>query len=210
MPEDWERIRQVHGEMLREQWPEVAESPAGKWIDWGCGGGATAAALSWIAEEVVGVDVSMASLTQCGETRGHRLGCRFLPVWIAAELPVDAVDPVLALRPAVERREAAGFFSTSTFQHFPSKQYTERVVAMIPHLLRPGGYVLIQIRRNTPLDMTRDPSLPYAARAMVTTSYGVAEFRDLLQNNRISVERTEDREDMGRQYTYFFGRVVRG
>lgn len=202
MPDDWKRIGLVHDDMLRKQWPEVAsvEQASSKWVEWGCGGGANVARLRKIAC-VWGVDLCNLTLEVCsvdsGDCTAHTDG-KFVPMLADFSNPEAICDSIHGFD---------GFLSTATFQHFPSKAYTERIVSMIRKMLRPCGYVMIQIRRISPQGMMRDPSLPYADRAMVATSYGVEEFRDLLHSHQITVERTEDREDMGRQYTYFFGRV---
>lgn len=198
MPDEWEQIGRSHGEMLREQWPEVAKmlEPDAKWVEWGCGGGANVAMLSEIASEVYGVDVCDASLDECDRIMDARSYRGFFGVLIAPDNPESVTDCMRCLD---------GFLSTSTFQHFPSKQYTERIVRLIPQLVRPGGYVFVQIRRDSPKNVTPDAALPYEQRAMYATVYDVDEFGDLLATHGVDVEKIED-IDRG-QYSYFFGRV---
>jgi hypothetical protein len=182
--------------MLRKQWPEVAETPEVLWLEWGSGGGANAVMLAKIASGVYCVDISGFSLEVC--IREMELFGQRGFFWVLID--VDNPEEVLGRVPKLD-----GFLSTSTFQHFPSKEYTERIVRLIPQLVRPGGYVFVQIRRDSPKNVTPDAALPYAQRAMYATTYGVDEFGDLLATHGVDVEKVEN-IDRG-QYSYFFGRV---
>lgn len=199
MPEDWQRIWVTHGDMLREQWPEVVDLPGAIWVEWGSGGGANAVMLAEIASRVYCVDISGPSLGVC--MREMEMFGQGGFVWVLAD--VDNPEEVLGRVPRLD-----GFLSTSTFQHFPSKEYTERIVWLIPRLVRPGGYVFVQIRRDGPENHRPDVELPYEQRAMYATVYDVDEFGDLLAAHGVDVEKVEN-IDRG-QYSYFFGRVNSG
>lgn len=195
-PADWARIRHTHGAMLHGQWPEVSGQRGAAWIEWGSGGGANAVMLAEFVRWLYCVDISSVSLDVCGRELEARRFHGFEPVLIDVDEPERAAGLLLP---------ADGFLSTSTFQHFPSKEYTERIVRLIPQLVRPGGYVFVQIRRDKPKDYAMYAGLPYERRALYATVYGVDEFGELLASAGIDVEKVEDIGCF--QYTYFWGRV---
>ena len=195
-PTAWVRIGREHRAMLVEQWPELIEGPKTSWVEWGVGGGANVAMLAEFAERVYGVDVSQSNLTECSRELRAADYHGFSPVMIDAGWPEGIRHKV----PLVD-----GFLSTSTFQHFPSKRYTKRVVRLIRGMVRSGGYVFVQIRRDTPNDYADLAGLPYSERAMHATVYDTMAFGDLLTSVGISVEKVVD-SPKG-QYTYYWGRV---
>lgn len=193
----WEQIGLTHGAMLREQWPEVADDTGEVWIEWGPGGGANAVMLAEFVGRLYGVDISRANLEACRRELVARCFHGFESVLIDVDEPERVAGLLLP---------ADGFLSTATFQHFPSKQYTERVVGLIPQVVRPGGYVFIQIRRDSPRDYAEYAGLPYQQRALYATVYGVEEFGGLLASAGIEVEKVKESEGSD-QYVYFWGRV---
>lgn len=212
---EFDAISRDIGRRLRLQWPDLTKQRDTAWLDWGCGGGAGLLALSEFASVVMGVDVSADDLKICGDEMA-RLNLPywngvgpavvwFQPIITDGDNPQSAIDQGLW----VNDKPLDGFLSTACFQHFPSKAYTERIVRLIPRLVKPGGHVMIQIRRNTPVDYaeySERSGRPYAERAIYATVWAVDEFSSLLDRHGIQVESIQSLDDLN-QYTYFFGHV---
>lgn len=144
-------------------------------LEWGCGGGAISHELlrSWV-NEVIGVDISQASLDEASlQMRcGLPSNCRFTPKLIGE--PEDLIDD-----DDISEAEIDGIVSVAVFQHFPSKDYTRRVLSVMRKILKAGGVALIQVRfdNGNPKYRSKDPSEPYDSPNMFTRcSWGIEVF----------------------------------
>lgn len=198
----FDEISRDIGRRFRAQWPAMAEHCGAAWLDWGCGGGAGMRALRGLGAKVYGADIAWAD----EDGTAYRPGERLTPTWFTPLL-IDVDNPNQVVRGI--GTQVDGFLSTACFQHFRSKAYTERIVRLIPRLVKPGGRVMIQIRRDTPnsYDEYSEHSVrSYAERAIYATVWAVDEFSDVLDRHGIEVERIEALDDAN-QYTYYFGHV---
>ena len=76
--------------------------------------------------------------------------------------------PAVAVSRCVAYSSVVGIIS-------PIRLYTERIVRLIPRLVRAGGYVMIQIRRDTPnayAHHSEHGPRSYAERAIYATVWG--------------------------------------
>lgn len=172
-------------------------------LEWGCGGGSIVRPLCRTCSHVYGIEISQASLEECGRQM-NRLGLRnFTPVFFQAQ------DPESILR-IVPPGSADVIVSASVFQHFPSKLYTQRVVRVAGELTRPGGFALIQVRYFDGSAKLRQKKSDYAQNVIYMTSFTPEEFSPLLEDAGFSLlQRDRDPDGGGDRHDYYFARKIR-
>lgn len=135
----WLGIGRRHVELVgqAQRWTGATEPP-GSIVEWGCGGGMNAVALAPTTRRYVGVEISAASLAECGRQLDAIGYDGFQPVLIESGAPEAAVgrigDPVDL------------FLCTYVFELVPTPEYGLRLLRVARDLLRDGGLALIQIR----------------------------------------------------------------
>ncbi len=146
-------------------------------LEWGPGGGANAVALAPYANEFYGVDVSPRNLAEA-ERQVLALGSLcFRPVLLEAD-PADLIRYV--------KNPIDVFVSTAVFQHFPSKDYGEKVLRVLAQSSCKGAIGSIQIRYDNgnpkfaPIDRIDD----YRDRHITANSYAIDEFVDICRKFR--------------------------
>lgn len=202
----WLSYGNFHGDLvlrfLREYAPAGYTARLGEKdaLDWGCGGGANLRALCGIFGRATGVDVSEATISRC-DKQLRLLGCKSFTTLC---FPVDRPGVVL------ERLGPESFdfvFSAAVFQHFPSKEYTQRVLGVMEGLMKPGAYGLIQVRYDDGSDKLRQKESDYAKNVIYMTSFEAGQFADQLRKAGLtmlaSVRDLDDPED---RHEYFFFR----
>jgi trans-aconitate methyltransferase len=154
----WRAIGEKHLAMLRGWLGDLSRLCV---LEWGCGGGSNLVALCPSVRSVHAVDISDATLAEAARQAG------------APNLTTERVD---VDRPDGVDRHCDLFLSTAVFQHFPSKEYGLRVLAVAARLVRSGGAALIQIRYDDGQEEYRSKVRDYARFATTFTSYGLEEF----------------------------------
>lgn len=125
-----QRCRAFYDEMSQVK-PLVG--PSTRMLEYGCGGGAILLAFADLFEEVIGVDISSASIRECARQLDSE---KFRGICIDIENPEEILNegPIDL------------FVSLAVFQHLPSLDYAERILQIASKILRPGGRFFIQGR----------------------------------------------------------------
>ncbi len=162
-------------------------------LEWGCGGGAIVRPLCARFGMVYGLDISAATLRECrkrvrdftgGKSGGAEGGkaeatsavaeggggnADFRDLHIPAETPEAVLD--LLVPGSVDF-----IISIGVFKHFPSQDYTLRVLRVMEKLLRPEGFLFIQIRYFDGKEKYRSKDRDYAQNVITMTSFTAEEF----------------------------------
>ncbi|MEU0469938.1 class I SAM-dependent methyltransferase [Amycolatopsis sp. NPDC006131] len=166
-------------------------------VDWGCGGGGNAVAFMPRCRELIGVDISQASLDECErQLAGHR-GV-FTPVRI------DIADPEKAV-PAIGVESVDAFVSYYVLELVPTPAYGLRLMGVAHQLLAPGGVAHVQIKYATSRLSTRPRGRNYLRGQAQATSYEVPEFWEAMQRigfRPVMVELVP-RNELDERYAYF-------
>jgi len=145
-------------------------TPIRTMLEWGPGGGANALAFAPIAPRIYGVDISPANLQECARQLSQSNFRAFHPI------EIEAAQPERVLASVSEPIDFA--LSTAVFQHFPSKEYGQRVLNILHRLLDPNGSALIQTRSDDGSETLRCKTSDYAKNVVTFTSYRIEEFWD--------------------------------
>jgi hypothetical protein len=143
-------------------------SRAARIVDWGSGGGSNAVRFGVGAERYYGVDVTRASLEECGRQMEFAGLHNFVPVLIDAPHP-ERVRELVATPVDL-------IISTYVFEALPSKAYGERVLRVMSELLAPGGLAFLQIKYDDGSFRSRPFRWNYAQHVGDMTTYGIDEF----------------------------------
>ena len=160
-------------------------------LEWGCGGGAIVRPLCARFGMVYGLDISAATLRECrkrmrdligensGGTQGGKLEAasaaaeggvaNFRDLHIAAETPEGVLERLVP-------GSVDFIISIGVFKHFPSREYTLRVMQVMEKLLRPEGFLFIQIRYFDGKEKYRSKDRDYAQNVITMTSFTAEEF----------------------------------
>ena len=175
------------------------EQPAKRVVEWGCGGGANAVHFAREAEQFVGVDVSQASLDECGrQLNGEGLGDRWTPVLADVENPEAA---------AARIEPCDLFLCVYVFELIPGPEYGERLLRIARDRLHPGGMALVQIKYATDDWRTRPRRWAYKLNLANTTTFRIEAFWQLAENCGLTPRAVtlvpEDRLVGDERYAYF-------
>lgn len=142
--------------------------PPARIVEWGCGGGANAVHFAPRAETFVGVDVSQASLDECGRQIAAAQAGTFQPVLIQTDRPEGAL------------RQIDGgcdlFLCTYVFEALPTPEYGLRLLTIARDLLTDEGVAMIQIKYRTAAWGTASRRWNYARNLASNTTYAIDEF----------------------------------
>lgn len=137
-------------------------------VEWGCGGGANAVHFAPLAERFVGVDVSRATLDECGRQLDREgLGDRYEPVLADVEHPEAAAATIAA---------CDLFLCTYVFELLPGPDHARRLLRVARGLLRPGGAALVQFKYATDDPRTRGRRWAYRLNLANTTTFRAEAF----------------------------------
>jgi len=140
-----------------------------KALEWGCGGGANIRPLCQNFRSVYGVDVSPATLDSCALQMRQFDMRNFVPIYFSSEYPESVIHDI-------ESETIDFVLSVAVFQHFPSKDYSLRVLNVIERLLKKDGFALIQTRYFDGSDKLRQKNHDYARNVVYMTSFTSEEF----------------------------------
>lgn len=158
-------------------------------IDYGCGGGAISRILCKLFNVVYGVDISSISLKEAEKQMKAYSFDNFIP------LEVNIDNPIMVMK-------VDFVVSFAVFQHFPSKEYMEKVVSSISSSLNSGGIFIIQNRyyKNNQKYIQKIDN--YDKHHISFTSIDTDEFTYMCKKyNLIFIKNII--EDSPRQYEYY-------
>ncbi len=151
-----------------------------KALEWGCGGGANIRPLCQHLCSVYGVDVSRATLESCELQMKKFELHNFIPIYFSSEHPESVLHDV-------ESDTIDFILSAAVFQHFPSKDYSLRVLNVIEQLLKKDGFALIQIRYFDGSGKLRQKEHDYARNVVYMTSFTSEEFTEQLHEAGLTI-----------------------
>jgi 2-polyprenyl-3-methyl-5-hydroxy-6-metoxy-1,4-benzoquinol methylase len=196
----WKQIGRTHFGMFRTlcELAGVAQ-PAGRMLEWGPGGGANAVRFAETFDTFVGVDISESNLDECGR--------RLTAVGYEGYQPVliDAAEPESVTARVAEPIDF--FLCTAVYQHFPGREYGERVTRAAAAMLAPEGLALIQTRYPSDDPATASKRSDYCRNVLQFTAYRVAEFWTLAR--RCGLEPMMVKLVETDRYAYYFLRKAR-
>lgn len=167
-------------------------------LEWGCGGGANIRPLCEHFSSAYGIDVSSATLENC-ELQMKRIGLHnFIPVYISSEHPESVLDNV-------DSNVVDFILSVAVFQHFPSKDYSLRVLKVIEQLLKKDGFALIQTRYFDGSEKLMQKNHDYARNVVYMTSFTSEAFTEQVKEAGLTV--LSSRKDIDNSedcHEYFF------
>jgi len=137
-------------------------------VEWGCGGGMNAVHFGRLAEEFYGVDISSASLEECGKQMSVTGLRNFRPVLIDAAQPEGATKLI--------QGPCQLLISTYVFELLPTPEYGLRVLRIAHELLAPGGIAMIQIKYNEGNWNTKSKRWAYVKNLAWNATYRIEEF----------------------------------
>jgi SAM-dependent methyltransferase len=155
---------------LYEEFARVVglKAPLKRVIEWGCGGGMNAVHFGHLAQEFYGIDISAASLEECGRQMVAEGLNNFTPVLI------EASDPEAVLTQAPGPHDL--LLSTYVFEALPSPEYGIRVLKIVSELLAPGGIAIIQIKYSGANLWTASRRWGYVRNLAWNATYRIDEF----------------------------------
>ena len=150
--------------------PDLLEgADKGHALEWGCGGGSNVIALFRHFPRVSGLEIAAPTLEECRSQLKRRGIANFNGILIESGRPESALELV--------KGESVDFiFSTAVFQHFPSKDYTARVLRVMNAVLKPGAAAWIQVREFDGSAKLRQKETDYASNMIYMTSFTREEF----------------------------------
>jgi len=170
----WLSLGRWHHELFERaaSWAGMS-TPLEGVVEWGCGGGMNAVQFAPAAEVYYGVDINQESLRECARQVEAEDAGQFVPVLIEASEPEAAVGQIPI--------PCDLFFSSYTFEGFPSPAYGLRVMRIAFDLLRPGGIALVQVRYHSGPGLLTLGRRKYETTWPRTTSYAIDGFWELCE-----------------------------
>jgi len=198
------RIREAGG----EDW--LAELEGKTALEWGCGGGAITRTLGDRFGFVYGLDISAATLRECGKRMGEFSGrgnAGAARGYGAANRPagpnragnfrtllIPAAEPEDVLR-TIPPGSVDFIVSIGVFKHFPSRDYTGRVLRIMAQLLKAGGFLFVQIRYFDGEEKYRSKDRDYARNVITMTSFTGPEFAARIEDAGLVLRHREQDGD---------------
>lgn len=167
-------------------------------LEWGCGGGANVRLLCENYRQVYGIEVSEASLEECGRQMSALGFGNFNPVFFLSENPESVLD-------MVGPETVDLILSIAVFQHFPSKEYTQRVLTIMETLMKKEAVALIQVRYFDGSEKLRQKDSDYSKNVVYMTSFTTGEFSEQVSKAGLTVlvsERDIDNDDDCHEYFF--------
>ena len=169
-------------------------------LEWGCGGGANALYFAPLAQQTFyGLDISGEALNECASQLAKEGIHNYQMVEINATNPEKALQNIT--------RPMDLFFCIHVLEVFPSKGYTERILAISQQLLRPGGMAFLQFKYTTPSWDTQPKRWSYSSDPPNMTTYWIDEFWQVCEKHGLMPQvmklvPPQNPKDSGRRYAY--------
>lgn len=196
----WSRTGAQHLDMFRRGARAVGfDRPWDRVVDWGCGGGANAVPFAPHARELVGVDISHETVTECGRQVAAVCATPYRP------LVVDVTDP----EAAVDRLGAGTcdvFLCLYVLELVPTPEYGARLLRIARDLLASGGAALVQTRYSDGRWSTRPRRRGYRHGVADMTTYPIHVFWELAVRCGLRPELIElvPSNELDERYAYYF------
>jgi hypothetical protein len=152
----------------------LEKAATGEALEWGCGGGSNVVALSRRFLRVCGLEIAAPTLEECSDQAKRRGIVNFRGILIESGLP----ESVLKL---IESESLDFVFSIAVFQHFPSKDYTARVLRVMNAILKSCALAWIQVREFDGSLKLRQKETDYAANMIYMSSFTCEEFSAMIK-----------------------------
>jgi len=193
----WAQVGERHLDLVRRLTHH--DGPWRRILEWGCGGGANAAAFAPLAGTFVGTDVSRDSLTECRRQVHAVTGTPFEAVLVDIDRPEAA-----ALGEACDL-----FLCFYVFELLPSPAYAERILRIARRALAPGGQAVIQVKYDTGSFRTRSRRRSYRRGLADMTTFPIHEFWTLSEACGFRPEAVHliPRNVLDERYAYFLLRT---
>lgn len=170
----WLKLGEGHRALFDEFLPLTGLSgPIERIVEWGSGGGANAIHFAKDTRQYIGVDVSQASLDECGRVVRESGADNFVPVLIPVAEPEVALDQIPG--------PCDLFLCIYVFELIPTPEYGRRIMEIAHRLLRPGGVAMIQIKYATTDSRTRPRRWGYRFNVASMTTYPIDQFWELAE-----------------------------
>lgn len=169
-------------------------------LEWGPGGGANMNFLCSNFETCYGVDISESNLEECAKQMQSLSHHNFQALLIPSDIPEKILD-------IIPPNSLDFVLSTAVFQHFPSKEYSQRVLHVLANLMKPTSYGLIQIRYfdEKGKQLFKSKNEDYYKNALTFTSFEEGVFEKQLNKAGFSLISAEkDLNQLETNYQYFF------
>ncbi|WP_246305150.1 class I SAM-dependent methyltransferase [Nocardioides marinisabuli] len=173
--EKWSAVGPAQVDVTRRLLASLGRDvPAGRIVDWGCGGGANAVALAPLCDELVVVDISAASLQECRRQVLARTGRAVRAVLTEPEAPQQAVD-------AVGEQTVELVVCFYVFELLASREAAVRVLRAVRRVLVEDGAAVIQFKYD---DGTRSGAIRRRdyQRRVAGTTFAVHDFWTLCES----------------------------
>ncbi|MCH1868077.1 methyltransferase [Nocardioides sp. CFH 31398] len=169
----WERMGREHLDLVRT----AARAAGWTWdaprvVDWGCGGGANAAAVAPHAGELVLVDLSARTLAEAAAQVAAVADVPTTQVVVDVDAPEAALDRV------------AGcdlFLCFYVLELVPSQEHGARILRVAAEALAPGGMAVLQFKYDDGRPTSRPHRRDYVRHLADMTTYGIADFWTLVE-----------------------------
>jgi SAM-dependent methyltransferase len=170
--------------------------PWSRVVEWGCGGGANAVHFAPRANEFVGIDISNATLTECGQQIAAVCDTPWKPIHIDVANPEAAVSQV---------GDCDLWLAYYLFELLPTREYGVRILRIAHQMLSPGGLACIQIKYPDGTLATKPRRWGYRSSIAGMTAYGIDEFWQLATRVGFVPELVElcPRNELDSRYAYF-------
>lgn len=152
----------------------IEKARTGSALEWGCGGGANVIAMYEYFREVSGVEIAGPTLEECRRQAMRHGKKNFQGCLIDSGRPESALEKI-------QRGSLDFILSIEVFQHFPSKEYTARVLRVISELLKDGALAWIQVRDDDGSPKLRQKDADYAANMIYMTSFPTEVFSRMVE-----------------------------
>jgi SAM-dependent methyltransferase len=166
----WLRLGRNHLELLQQVLQSHGRTlPAGRVVEWGCGGGMNAVHFARGAQRYYGVDLSAATLQECARQLVREGLAGFVPVQIDANQPRAAL-PLIG-------EPCQLFICTYVFELLPSVGHALELLQLAWELLAPEGVALVQFRCTGAAVSSRSRPWGYEENMAHNVTFPLAEFR---------------------------------
>jgi SAM-dependent methyltransferase len=194
----WQRIGKKHLEMYHRAARTVGHSgPAGRILEWGCGGGANAVHFAPVASEFIGVEISQDSLDECAKQLANTTSTPFRQILVDVDRPEEAITQVDG--------PVDLFLCVYVFELIPTPEYGARLLRIASSVLASDGIGIIQIRYSTDSWWTKPRRRHYRSGMTDMTTYSIDEFWQLIEAcglRPVNVELAPN-DDLDERYAYF-------
>jgi SAM-dependent methyltransferase len=166
-------------------------------LEWGCGGGANAVSFAPRADRFVGVDISSASIDECGRQVTAACSTPFVPILIDGDHPEEATERVAG--------SCDLFLCLYVFELITSQEYGARILRIAHRMLADGGLAFIQIKYDTGAFHTRPRRRGYRLGMSDMTTYRIDAFWTLATSCGLTPELVHlvPQNDLDERYAYF-------